>query len=553
VNKAVTNGTLALASSDGGNYNLLTSGNTLTITKLDTNISGTRTYDQTATAAGANLTTISALIAGDVVSVTGAGTVADKNVAVNKAVTNGTLALASSDGGNYNLLTSGNTLTITRAALALNAVTDTKVYDGGVTSTATPTTSGLVVGDTVGSLTQAFASKNVLGLNGSTLNVNGGYVVNDGNAGGNYTVTLNSATGTINKLGVTLTAPAVTKTYDGGTTYATTAGDLTSIGSVLVGGDTVSVATIAYANRDFGIANKTVTLSGSTISDGNGGLNYTILAQNGNATSTINKANLTVTAQTDTRGYNGTVSSAVAPVVTGTLYDAVGTAATQSYDTKNVGITKTLTASGLVVNDGNSGNNYAIGYVTNLTGAINPAALSIRADDTGRPEGAPNPPFTATYGGFQAGETPAVLAGTLSFSTPATVSSPVGSYSITPFGRSSTNYAITYVNGTLTVSTSVISPPVNMPTFLNPIIQATNFWVPDPYIVADSTDEESIIVAGGDILFLKTLPSTAGGPADGVEPVAQFEEQPSRPIQSDWQCFRHAIWTKMPPRYCGLK
>src|SRR5207244_8732395 len=70
------------------------------------------------------------------------------------------------------------------------------------------------------------------------------------------------------------------------------------------------------------------------------------------ATGVITAAPLTVTAQTDSRGYNGTLGSSVAPVVTGTLYDAVGTAATQSYDTKHVGTTHVLGASGLVVADG---------------------------------------------------------------------------------------------------------------------------------------------------------------------------------------------------------
>ena len=39
-------------------------------------------------------------------------------------------------------------------------------------------------------------SQNVLGANGSTLEVTG-YTVNDGNGGDNYTVTLHTATGTI--------------------------------------------------------------------------------------------------------------------------------------------------------------------------------------------------------------------------------------------------------------------------------------------------------------------------------------------------------------------
>ena len=58
-----------------------------------------------------NLTTINSLLAGDSVTVAGSGAVADKNAAPNKAITNmGTLALAGTDAGNYNLLASGNKL-----------------------------------------------------------------------------------------------------------------------------------------------------------------------------------------------------------------------------------------------------------------------------------------------------------------------------------------------------------------------------------------------------------------------------------------------------------
>ena len=66
----------------------------------------------------------------------------------------------------------------------------------------TVTVSGLAPGatDSVTSLSQAFASKNFMGSNGSTLNVNSGYTVNDGNSGNNYTVSVQSASGTITPL-----------------------------------------------------------------------------------------------------------------------------------------------------------------------------------------------------------------------------------------------------------------------------------------------------------------------------------------------------------------
>src|SRR5439155_17732016 len=62
-----------------------------------------------------------------------------------------------------------------------------------------------------------------------------------------------------------------------------------------------------------------------------------------------------------------------------------------------------------------------------------------------------NPLFTAHYSGFVLGQDPSVLGGTLSLSTPASASSSVGGYAISPSGLTSSNYALSYNNGTLTV------------------------------------------------------------------------------------------------------
>ena len=78
---------------------------------------------------------------------------------------------------------------------------------------AAPTVSGVQTGDSVTGLTQQFASKNVLGTNGSTLQVTG-YTVGDGNGGANYTVTLHTALGTITQAALDIYATSQSKTYD---------------------------------------------------------------------------------------------------------------------------------------------------------------------------------------------------------------------------------------------------------------------------------------------------------------------------------------------------
>lgn len=120
------------------------------------------------------------------------------------------------------------------------------------------------------------------------------------------------------------------------------------------------------------------------------------------------------------------------------------TAATQS---SNAGVYP-VTPSGL------TSANYAIDFVAgSLT--INKAPLTVTANNAVKTLGAPNPTFTAGYAGFVLGQTPSVLGGTLTFTTPATQTSPVGTYAVTPSGLTSNNYSITYVGGTLTITYGV--------------------------------------------------------------------------------------------------
>ncbi len=201
---------------------------------------------------------------------------------------------------------------------------------------------------------------------------------------------------------------AVARVYDGSTAATLAAGNFTATGAV--DGDTITLSgTGTYDNRNAGTL-KTVTASGIAASATNGAATvygYTVLPTTANAAiGEITAAPLTVTAQTDSRGYNGTTNSAGAPVVTGTLYDAVGTAAAQSYDTRHVGNNKTLTASGLVVNDGNGGNNYAVTYVNDNTGVITAAPLTVTAQTDNRVyDGTTSSAVAPVVGALFAGDT----------------------------------------------------------------------------------------------------------------------------------------------------
>jgi hypothetical protein len=96
--------------------------------------------------------------------------------------------------------------------------------------------------------------------------------------------------------------------------------------------------------------------------------------------------------------------------------------------------------------------NYAIGYVSG-TLTVTQAALTVSADPQSRAYGASNPSLTASSVGLVNGDTLVLIGVTPAVSTVATQSSVVGSYPITITGpATTTNYAIAYVNGTLTVA-----------------------------------------------------------------------------------------------------
>ena len=101
---------------------------------------------------------------------------------------------------------------------------------------------------------------------------------------------------------ITLTAPTISKAYDGGTSYTTQTADLTTLNGALFSSDTVSAATLLFADKNAGSGNKSVSFVGNpTISDGNGGANYTVTT-NGNANSTITPLTQVTWATTQTSG-----------------------------------------------------------------------------------------------------------------------------------------------------------------------------------------------------------------------------------------------------------
>jgi MBG domain (YGX type) len=85
--------------------------------------------------------------------------------------------------------------------------------------------------------------------------------------------------------------------------------------------------------------------------------------------------------------------------------------------------------------------------------AVSKAALLVTADPAVKNYADPDPAFTVSYSGFVLGEGPGALQGALTFTTnePSNGYAPVGDYRITPSGVSSSDYAIAFGDGKLTI------------------------------------------------------------------------------------------------------
>jgi hypothetical protein len=101
---------------------------------------------------------------------------------------------------------------------------------------------------------------------------------------------------------------------------------------------------------------------------------------------------------------------------------------------------------------GNTDYSAATPVVRSLT--VNPAALTITADDKEKVQGDPLPVFTVSYSGFVNGDDAGDLTTQPVASTAATAASLPGDYPITVGGATAANYTITHVPGNLKVTAS---------------------------------------------------------------------------------------------------
>jgi hypothetical protein len=218
----------------------------------------------------------------------------------------------------------------------------------------------------------------------------GGLVYNFKQYNATYGVTavLGAGNGFLYTLAPTITASLIgtaTMVYDGSITATLAAGNYSA--SAAIDGDAVTLndpASGSYLTKHVGI-NKNVSVSGLSIAGATNGAatvyGYQMASTTANANiGTITAGSLTVTAQTNSKAYDGTMSAAAVPLVVGLVGTDTVTGKAETYATANAGVGKTLSVSAYTVNDGNSGNNYAVSLVTDTTGVITAATLVVTGE-----------------------------------------------------------------------------------------------------------------------------------------------------------------------------
>jgi 6-phosphogluconolactonase (cycloisomerase 2 family) len=335
--------------------------------------------------------------------------------------------------GNYSVTSTNGTLTVSPASLIVTGTNASRLY-GDANPAFIGTISGIKNADNI---TATFASA------ATAASAVGGYpivatLVDPSAKLGNYSVTSNNGTLTVNPAALTVTAADGTRVY--GDPNPAFTGSIAG----LKNGDVITATFVSTATAASAVGAYAITPS---LADPNTKLgNYTVTSNNGTLTITV--ASLTVNAGNASRTYGDPN-----PPFAGTIIGLKnGDAITANYAsianaTSPVG---SFPVSPTLVDPTSRLGNYNV-TLNNGTLTITPALLSVTATNASRLYGDPNPVFVGTISGLKNGD-----AITATFATLATPGSPVGTYAIVPTLQDPTaklgNYSAGTINGVLTVT-----------------------------------------------------------------------------------------------------
>jgi uncharacterized delta-60 repeat protein len=388
----------------------------------------------------------------------------------------------------------GSTVVVTNASIAAAS----SVYGGSASLGASISSSSGTVNTGTATFTITDNANNVLATASAPVS-NGSANVVVSVAGinvGNYNVLVSytdssnnfASSNTTGSLSITRAALKITAANQisvYGAAIPTLTGTIT--GEVTGDGITANYSTTASPSSNVGSYPITITLV-----DPHGKLsNYNVTTTP--ATLTVNKAALSIAANAKTKVYGQ-----ANPSLTGTI------AGLKNSDNITASYTTTATASSGVgsypisvsVSDpGGKLSNYTL-TVTPGALSVTAATLTITAANATKVYGAAVPALSFSYSGFVNGDTAAAVTTPPTESTMVTIFNNVGSYPITVSGAVAANYAINYVQGTLSVTQAQLY------VLVNPTIK----WIGQPDPKFTTTDIGFVLgqnasVLGGTLIF----------------------------------------------------
>lgn len=401
VGKTVTAGNLILAGAQKDNYSIsnATANTTGQVTPLGISLTLNpvpaidKVYDGTA---AASLLPENYILTGklgtDEVSATGTATYSNKNVGTNKTITAGTFLLDGAQKDNYTLLTvtaatNGHAITPANLTLALNSSPlISKAYDNTTSATliaANYSLNGKITGDAV---TVSGTANYETNQARTGINIASGNFILAGADKDNYNLTTSTAstTGDITKKAITVTLnelPLISKAYDNATAITLASGNYSLPG--VIGTDAVTVTgTAAFDTKTVGTG-KNITVNNFVLAGAQKD-NYSLSTLSAATKGNIGTAPLTLAlkstpliSKTYDNNTSGTLLAAnyeLSGIIGSELVTVSGAA---TYDTKDAGTGKTVTASSFTLAGLNKDNYHLSTASVTTTGEINTKPITV--------------------------------------------------------------------------------------------------------------------------------------------------------------------------------
>ena len=447
---------LTFSGADGPDYSPVytSTANDFTVTTgpIDVAVSGSQVYGGTPTFGGTDSPPPGVTVSTSGVSCTqvGSTTIATSLPAGSYTLatsTCGGATLSGPDESDYTVAytSAAGDFAVTKAPLTVTASSTSMTY-GATVPTITAAYSGFVNGDTVASLTTRPSCSTT--VTSASPVMGSPYATSCGGAvDPNYAFSYFGGSVTVNTAPLTITAASPSMTYGG------TVPTISALYTGFKNGDTGSSMSTPPGCSTTATSSSTVAGSPyQTFCSGAADSNYTIGYATGDLT--VGKAQLTVTALSTSMTYGGTVPT-ITPNYSGFVNGDSQTSLTTQPSCSSTAMSSSTVAGSPYPSSctGAADPNYTVVSVNGAV-TVTKAPLTITASSGSMPYGGAQPTITPGYSGFVNGDTSLSLTTNPTCSTTANGSSPVSGspYTASCSGAVDSNYAITYVRGSVTVT-----------------------------------------------------------------------------------------------------